>query len=227
MLSHALNAESHLRRRKTRPQRPRARPAYPYRPPSPANLRPIAPSDSEGFGGLGRNRHRCAISWGLGGGNARSNQTNEASASCRGKHRRSARFILHPVGLVLPPALSKSILLVASNSRQLTNSMSKFGSGVILSKYEFRSRHSASHTSRSVVAPLNNVRITWSHFTLLSQSMCVKVSFRSSSLSPNSEWLTLFCAVACDELTAHTKNSEQQACHCAVSVETSFRNRPC
>jgi hypothetical protein len=32
-------------------------------------------------------------------------------------------LILHPVALLLLPALSKSILLAASNPRQLTNSM--------------------------------------------------------------------------------------------------------
>ena len=40
---------------------------------------------------------------------------------------------LHPFGLVLLPALSKSILLVARNSRQLTNATSAFGSGRIVS----------------------------------------------------------------------------------------------
>jgi hypothetical protein len=40
----------------------------------------------------------------------------------------SAHLILQPVALLLRPALSKSILLVASNSRQLTNSTSAFGS---------------------------------------------------------------------------------------------------
>jgi hypothetical protein len=45
----------------------------------------------------------------------------------------SGRSILHPVALLLLPALSKSILLVASNSGQLTNSMLGVCSGVIVS----------------------------------------------------------------------------------------------
>jgi hypothetical protein len=69
-------------------------------------------------------------------------------------------LILHPVSLLLLPALSKSILLVASNSRQLNNSIPAFGSGGIVSEYEFPSRHSASQTSSSDVPPTNNVRMT-------------------------------------------------------------------
>src|SRR5438094_3782162 len=94
--------------------------------------------------------------------------------------------MLQPVALVLLPASSKSILLVASNPRQLTNSISAFGPGGMLSEYEFRSWHSASHTSSSEVVPLNNVRMTRSHLTLPSRSSSVKISFRSPSLSPNS-----------------------------------------
>jgi hypothetical protein len=46
-------------------------------------------------------------------------------------------LILQPAALLLLPALFKSLLLVATNSRQLTNSMSAFSSGGILSEYEF------------------------------------------------------------------------------------------
>src|SRR5207237_977841 len=75
----------------------------------------------------------------------------------------------------------------------------------MLSEYEFRSWHSASHTSSSEVVPLNNVRMTRSHLTLPSRSSSVKISFRSPSLSPNSVRLTLFCAVASDEATTYTR----------------------
>jgi hypothetical protein len=114
-------------------------------------------------------------------------------------------LILHPVALLLLPALCKSILLVASNSRQLTNSMPGVCSGVIVSEYEFLSRHSTSQSSSSTVEPINNVRMTRSHFALLSLSRCVNVSFRWSSLSPNSASLTQFCAVACDEVRADSR----------------------
>jgi len=90
----------------------------------------------------------------------------------------STDVILQPIALLLLPAPSKSILLVASNSRQLDNSMAAFGSGGMLTEYEFPSRHSASQTSSSTEAPLNNVRTTRSHFALLSRSRRVKVSFR-------------------------------------------------
>src|SRR5215472_18428701 len=113
--------------------------------------------------------------------------------------------MLHPVALLLLPAPSKSILLVASNSRQLTNSMPAVCSGVIVSEYEFLSRHSTSQSSSSTVEPLNNVRMTRSHFALLSRSRYVNVSFRWSSSSPNSAWLTQFCAVAWDEARAHSR----------------------
>jgi hypothetical protein len=63
-------------------------------------------------------------------------------------------------------------------------------------------RHSASHTSRSEVAPLNKVRMTRSHFTSPSRSRSVKASFRSSSPRPNNVSLTLFCAPACNEISA-------------------------
>jgi len=107
--------------------------------------------------------------------------------------------------VLLLPALCKSILLVASNSRQLTNSMPGVCSGVIVSEYEFLSRHSTSQSSSSTVEPINNVRMTRSHFALLSWSRYVNVSFRWSSLSPNSASLTQFCAVACDEVRAHSR----------------------
>src|SRR5215831_5450032 len=113
--------------------------------------------------------------------------------------------MLHPVALLLLPAPSKSILLVASNSRQLTNSMPAVCSGAIVSEYEFLSRHSTSQSSRSIVEPLNNVRMTRSHFALPSRSRYVNVSFRWSSSSPNSVWLTQFCAVAWDEARAHSR----------------------
>ena len=65
-------------------------------------------------------------------------------------------MILQPLALRLLPAPSKSILLVASNSRQLDNSMAAFGSGGMITEYEFPSRHSASQTSSSTEAPLNS-----------------------------------------------------------------------
>jgi hypothetical protein len=71
----------------------------------------------------------------------------------------SAHLILQPVALLLRPALSKSILLIASNSRQLTNSTSAFGCDGILSEYEFRSRHSASHTSSSTVRAIKSTQL--------------------------------------------------------------------
>ena len=114
-------------------------------------------------------------------------------------------MILHPFALLLLPAPSKSILLVASNSRQLINSMPALCSGVIASEYEFLSRHSTSQSSSSTVEPLNNVRMTRSHFALLSRSRYVNVSFRWSSSSPNRVWLTQFCAVAWDEARAHSR----------------------
>jgi len=117
----------------------------------------------------------------------------------------STDVILQPIALLLLAALSKSILLVASSSRQLNNSIAAFGSGGMLTEYEFPSRHGASQTSSSTEAPLNNVRMTRSHCALLSRSRRVKVSFRWSSLSPNNVWLTLFCAAACDAVTAHTR----------------------
>jgi len=113
--------------------------------------------------------------------------------------------MLHPVALLLLPAPSKSILLVASNSRQLTNSMPAVCSGVIVSEYEFLSRHSTSQSSSSTVEPLNNVRMTQSHFALLSRRRYVNVSFLWSSSSPNSAWLTRFCAVAWDEARTHSR----------------------
>jgi hypothetical protein len=49
-------------------------------------------------------------------------------------------LIRQPVALLFLSALSKSLLLVGINSRQLTNSMLVFTPGGILSEYEFRSR---------------------------------------------------------------------------------------
>jgi hypothetical protein len=107
----------------------------------------------------------------------------------------SFHLIRQPVALFFLPA---SLLLVAVNSRQLTNSTSAFTSGGILSEYEFRSRHSTSQLSSPNAVPLNNVRITRSHFSLLACSRCVKAAFRSSSLSARSIWLASFSAGACD-----------------------------
>jgi hypothetical protein len=90
----------------------------------------------------------------------------------------STDVILQPIALLLLRAPSKSILVVASSSRQLNNSIAAFGYGGMLTEYEFPSRHSASQTSSSTEAPLNNVRMTRSHFALLSWSRRVKVSFR-------------------------------------------------
>jgi hypothetical protein len=118
---------------------------------------------------------------------------------------RSFHLIRQPVALLFLPALSKSLLLVAINSRQLTNSMSAFTSGGILSEYEFRSRHSTSQLSSPNAVPLNNVRMTQSHFSLLSCSRCVKAAFRSPSLSARSIWLASFCAGACDEARTHNR----------------------
>src|SRR2546430_610932 len=78
-------------------------------------------------------------------------------------------------------------------------------SGVIVSEYELLSRHSTSQSSSSTVEPLNNVRMTRLHFALLSRSRYVNISFRWSSSSPNSAWLTKFCAVAWDEARIHSR----------------------
>ena len=51
-----------------------------------------------------------------------------------------------------------------SNSRQLTNSVPGVCFGVIVSEYEFLSRHSTPQSSNSTVEPLNNVRMTRSHW---------------------------------------------------------------
>src|SRR5713226_7340103 len=95
----------------------------------------------------------------------------------RGPH---SHLILQPFALVLLPALCKSNLLVASNSRQLTNSMPAVSSGGILMEYEFRSLHSTSQSSSPNVVPLNRVRITRSHSSLLLCSRRVRAAFRSS-----------------------------------------------
>src|SRR5262249_1733704 len=114
---------------------------------------------------------------------------------------RAFYLILQPAALLLLPALFKSLLLVATNSRQFTNSMSAFTSGGILSEYEFRSWHNTSQLSSPCAVPSNNLRITPSHFSLLSVSRCVKAAFRSSSLSARSISLGSFRAVACNEAT--------------------------
>jgi hypothetical protein len=62
--------------------------------------------------------------------------------------------------LLFLSALSKSLLLVAINSRQFTNSTLVFTPGEILSEYEFRSRHRTSQLSSPNAVPLNSVRIT-------------------------------------------------------------------
>jgi hypothetical protein len=85
----------------------------------------------------------------------------------------STDVILQPIALLLLRAPSKSILLVASSSRQLDNSIAAFGSGGMLTEYEFPSRHSASQTSSS--SPnLNRGRIdfrsTWPAFTMIAQA---------------------------------------------------------
>src|SRR5512132_155719 len=126
------------------------------------------------------------------------------SATCWRGHR-SFHLIRQPVALLFLPALPKSLLLVVINSRQLTNSTSAFTSGGILSEYEFRSRHSTSQLSSPNAVPLNNVRTTRSHFSLLPCSRCVKAAFRSSSLSARSIWLAPFCAGACDKARTHNR----------------------
>jgi hypothetical protein len=50
--------------------------------------------------------------------------------------------------LALAARLCRSILLVVSNSQQLTNSIPALSSSGTMNEYEFRSRHSASHSSR-------------------------------------------------------------------------------
>jgi hypothetical protein len=114
-------------------------------------------------------------------------------------------LIRQPVALLFLSALSKSLLLVAINSRQLTNSMLVFTPGGILSEYEFRSRHSTSQLSSPNAVPLNNVRITRSHFSLLLCSRYVSTAFRSSSLSARRPWLASFCAGARDEARTHNR----------------------
>jgi hypothetical protein len=104
-------------------------------------------------------------------------------------------LIRQPVALLFLSALSKSLLLVAINSRQLTNSMLVFTPGGIVSEYEFRSWHSTSQLSSPNAAPLNNVRTTRSHFSLLPCSRYVSAAFRSSSLSARRPWLASFCAL--------------------------------
>ena len=131
------------------------------------------------------------------------NPVQRAGALLRRSACLPSHLILQPAALFLLPALCKSLLLVAANSRQLTISMSAFTSGGILSEYEFRSRHSTSQLSSPNAVPLNKVRRTRSHFSLLSCSRRVKAAFRSSSLSARSIRLALFWAVACDEVRAH------------------------
>jgi hypothetical protein len=83
--------------------------------------------------------------------------------------------------------------------------MPAVSSGGILREYEFRSLHSTSQSSSPNVVPLNRVRITRSHSSLLLCSRRVRAAFRSSSPSPSSISLALFCAVACDEARAHDR----------------------
>src|SRR5262245_58790705 len=139
-------------------------------------------------------------------------------AACWCGHR-AFHLILQPAALLLLPALFKSLLLVATNSRQLTNSMSAFTSGGILSEYEFRSWHSTSQLSDPCTVPSNNVRMTRSHFSLLSCNRCVKAAFRSSSLSPRSISLGSFRAVACNEARAHNGIANSRRLIGAVSLE--------
>src|SRR5262245_29913123 len=136
---------------------------------------------------------------------------------------RAFYLILQPAALLLLPALFKSLLLVATNSRQLTNSMSAFASGGILSEYEFRFWHSTSQLSSPCAVPSNNVRITRSHFSLLSCSRCVKAAFRSSSLSARSISLGSFRAVACDEARAYNGIANSKRIIGAVSLESQQR----
>ena len=75
----------------------------------------------------------------------------------------STHLIVQPLALLLLPALCRSIFLVTSNSRQLTNSIPAVSSGGIINEYEFRSWHSASHSSNPNSVPLNKVRMTRSH----------------------------------------------------------------
>jgi hypothetical protein len=59
-------------------------------------------------------------------------------------------------------AVPKSLLLIAIDSRQLTNSMSPFASGGRLSEYELRSRQSTSQLSSPTAVPLNNISDAYS-----------------------------------------------------------------
>src|SRR5262245_38555664 len=115
--------------------------------------------------------------------------------------------------------------------------MSAFTSGGILSEYEFRSWHSTSQLSSPCAVPSNNVRITRSHFSLLSCSRCVKAAFRSSSLSARSISLGSFRAVACNEARAHNgianskriigaslEPTEVMGCSCTIERDTHENN---
>jgi hypothetical protein len=135
-------------------------------------------------------------------------------------------LIRQPVALLFLSALSKSLLLVAINSRQLTNSMLVFTPGGILSEYEFRSRHSTSQLSTPNAVPLNNVRITRSHFSLLPCSRYVSAAFRSSSLSARRPWLASFCAGACDEARTHTRITNSRRVINAVSGTETYKAAP-
>jgi hypothetical protein len=128
-------------------------------------------------------------------------------------------LIRQPVALLFLSVLSKSLLLVAINSRQFTNSTMVFTPGEILSEYEFRSRHRTSQLSSPNAVPLNNVRITRSHFSLLLCSRYLSAAFRSSSL--RRPWLASFCADACDEARTHNK-----LWTAGVSLTLSPRDRP-
>ena len=135
-------------------------------------------------------------------------------------------LIRQPVALLFLSALSKSLLLVAINSRQLTNSMLVFTPGGILSEYEFRSRHSTSQLSSPNAVPLNNVRITRSHFSLLPCSRYVSATFRSSSLSARRPWLASFCAGACDEAKTHNTITNSRRVINAVSATETYKAAP-
>ena len=73
----------------------------------------------------------------------------------------SFHLILQPVALFLLPALRNSFLLVANNSRQLTNVITvSSGSATKLNEYERRSLHIASHSSTPKTVPLKSVLTT-------------------------------------------------------------------
>jgi hypothetical protein len=135
-------------------------------------------------------------------------------------------LIRQPVALLFLSALSKSLLLVAINSRQLTNSTLVFTPCEILSEYEFRSRHRTSQLSIPNAVPLNNVRITRSHFSLLLCSRYVSTACRSSSLSARRPWLASFCAGARDEARTHNRIMDSRRVINAVSARQTYKAAP-